>query len=113
MAITNYEKQALTGGTASALDSIDGALLLDNDMAFVTVGEVLYVYRLDDNLGGAESSPAIISPDTNAGNKRWVLQPTNVHTKAADSTLSGTPVVLTAIGSDGVTYRWKAYPTST
>ena len=113
MSVTVYEKEGLIGGTASALDSIDGALLLDGDLAFVTVAEVLYVYRLDDNLGGAESSPNIITPDVNPGNKRWVLQATNVHTKAADSTLSGTPVVLSAIGSNGVTYQWKAYPIST
>lgn len=74
MAITVYKKTLLTGGTSPALDSIDGAGLLDGDYAIVTVSNIDYAYILDDDLGGAESSPLIITPDTNPGNKRWVLQ---------------------------------------
>jgi len=72
--LTVYVRQALTGGAADALDGIDGASLLDNDMAIVTVSEISYIYRLDDNLGGGESSPRRILPDTNPGTKAWVLQ---------------------------------------
>ncbi|MHB8772955.1 MAG: hypothetical protein ACYC7J_18325 [Syntrophales bacterium] len=67
-------RTALTGGGASALDGIDGAGLLDGELAFTTVSSVLYVHLLDDDSGAAESSPNVISPDTNAGNKRWILQ---------------------------------------
>lgn len=74
MAITVYKKTLLTGGTSVALDSIDGALLLDGDYAIVTVSNIDYGYILDDDLGGAENSPLIIAPDVNPGNKRWVLQ---------------------------------------
>lgn len=74
MAITNYVKTALTGGTSAALDSVDGAPLLDGDRAFVCVANVLYYYLLDDDSAAAEASPRIISPDTNAGDKRWILQ---------------------------------------
>lgn len=73
MSVTVYKKTALTGGAASALDSVDGAGLLKDDMAFVTVSNYLYTYILDDANSSAESSPSIISPDTNAGTKRWVL----------------------------------------
>ena len=74
MAKTAYVKTALTGGGADALDSIDGAGLTNNDIAFVFVSNVEYNYILDADNGGAESSPDIIAPDTNAGDKRWVLQ---------------------------------------
>lgn len=67
-------KTALTGGAATALDSIDGALLLDGDVALAFVANVLYIYTLDDDSGAAESSPDIIAPDTNPGNKRWIMQ---------------------------------------
>ena len=69
-----YLKSALTGGAADALDSIDGNLLNNLDLAFVTVGGVVYTYVLNHDLTTAESSPGIISPDKNYGTKRWVLQ---------------------------------------
>jgi hypothetical protein len=68
------KKTALTGGGASALDGIDGAALQEGEFAFVMVSDVLYVYRLNATSGAAESSPNIIAPDANAGNKRWILQ---------------------------------------
>lgn len=74
MAVTVYKKTALTGGAAGSLDGIDGAGLLDADMAIVTVAGVIYEYILDDDDGGIESSPSRIIPDANAGNKRWLLQ---------------------------------------
>jgi len=70
-------KTGLTGGEATKLDSIDGATLTDNDVAFVNVANVQYIYRLDADSGAAESSPNIIAPDTNPGTKRWLLQGLN------------------------------------
>jgi len=72
---TLYKKTSLTGGGATALDGINGTGLLDGDFAFVMVGNLQYTYQLDDDSGAAESSPNIISPDVNAGTKRWILQP--------------------------------------
>lgn len=73
MASKMYFRQALTGGGASALDGIDGAVLADQDAAFVITDEWSYIYHLDADSDQAESSPQIIAPDINAGNKRWVL----------------------------------------
>ncbi|HBH13826.1 MAG TPA: hypothetical protein DDX29_12070 [Clostridiales bacterium] len=72
--VTVYVKTALTGGAAGALDSIDGAGLVDGDLAFVFASDVFYTYRLDDDSAASESSPSIIAPDANGGDKRWILQ---------------------------------------
>ena len=64
----------LTGGTAGCLDAINGALLSDGDKAIVSTATLVYFYNLDADSAAGESSPAIISPDTNAGDKRWLLQ---------------------------------------
>jgi len=72
-AANGYGATALTGGTAGCLDAINGATLLDGDKAFVTTTTTFYIYSLDDDSAAAESSPNIISPDTSAGDKRWIL----------------------------------------
>ncbi len=64
----------LIGGAAGDLDLIDGDLLADGDGAIVNVNGTAYSYHLDATSGAAESSPDVISPDTNAGTKRWILQ---------------------------------------
>ncbi len=64
---------SLTGGVDGSLDYINGAVLTDQDGALVITAAGTYSYILDDDLGGAESSPDIITPDANAGTKRWVL----------------------------------------
>lgn len=75
MANTVYmSKTGLIGGEATKLDSIDGAGLVDGDAAFVNVSNVQYIYRLDADSAAVEASPNIIAPDTNAGDKRWILQ---------------------------------------
>jgi hypothetical protein len=74
MSTTAYKKTTLVGGGAAALDGIDGAGLLDGDFAFVTLSNINYLYILDDDSAAAESSPDVISPDANAGNKRWIRQ---------------------------------------
>ncbi len=72
-----WSKTALTGGAAGALDSIDGTALQDGEVAHVFISDILYVYRLDVDSAAAESSPNIIAPDTNPGDKRWILQGLN------------------------------------
>ncbi len=75
MPATAYYAKGLTGGGADDLDFIDGAGLLDGDFAFVHTGTAFYFYWLDVDSAAAESSPDVISPDANAGVKRWILQP--------------------------------------
>ena len=67
-------KTTLTGGGATALDSIDGAGLTDGDIAHVYAAGGKYEYKLNATSGATESSPEVISPDANAGTKRWILQ---------------------------------------
>lgn len=69
-----YGCRSLTGGGDGALDSIDGSLLNDADAAIIYYNGDIYFYLLDDDSGASESSPDIISPDSNAGTKRWILQ---------------------------------------
>uniref|UniRef100_A0A6M3INS2 Uncharacterized protein n=1 Tax=viral metagenome TaxID=1070528 RepID=A0A6M3INS2_9ZZZZ len=74
MAKTVYIKTGLTGGTSTDLDGIDGSDLLDGDFCFVHItNNLCYFYLLDSDSGAAESSPTVISPDLNAGTKRWIL----------------------------------------
>ena len=67
-----YAAVGLIGGTTGMLDEIDGALLTDGDGALVITATAAYLYILDDDSDTAESSPLIISPDDNAGTKRWI-----------------------------------------
>lgn len=73
MSVNNYSFRALTGGGAGALDAINGTNLSNTDLAIGFVTDTLYVYWLDDDSGAAESSPDVIQPDSNGGNKRWIL----------------------------------------
>jgi len=63
-----------TGGTDGSLDDIDGTGLADGDVALVAEDGESYLYRLDADSALTEDDPKIISPDSNAGNKRWILQ---------------------------------------
>lgn len=70
----HFIRSALTGGIAGCMDAVDGALLAEGyTCAVITPAGVKYDYRLNATSGAAESSPGIITPDTNAGNKRWIL----------------------------------------
>lgn len=69
-----FYRTSLTGGASTALDGANGNQLTDGDLAMVADGTDIYHYRLDDSSGAAESSPSIISPDNDAGTKRWILQ---------------------------------------
>ncbi len=68
-----YGFTSLTGGGSGALDAIDGAALADGEMALGVVSGIAYVYQLDSDRAGAESSPRVVKPDTNADDKRWIL----------------------------------------
>lgn len=73
MANKVYGASSLTGGLTGALDAINGSIINEGDLAAVLVNDdQAYFYILDADSGVAESSPRIISPDTNAGNKRWI-----------------------------------------
>lgn len=75
MANKAYAAITLTGGGTGALDAIDGAGLVDGDLAFVidAVNNVVQLYTLNASVGGASSSPTLIPPSLNAGTKRWEL----------------------------------------
>jgi len=52
MALTRYKRTLRTGGTSNALDGIDGANLVDGDMAEVWQSDnVLRFYHLDADSG--------------------------------------------------------------
>jgi len=110
MSTTVYKKTALTGGTATDLDGINGTGLVDSDMAFVTVAGVLYTYILDDDSGAAESSPNIIAPDTNPGNKRWVLKNVSGISAPLTNLLSNSGF---SIWSNGTAENVRALPDAT
>lgn len=68
-----YGATSLIGGGSKALDSLDGADLVDGDGAIVIIDSISYIYHLDATSGIAESSPNVIIPDNNPGTKRWIL----------------------------------------
>ncbi len=74
MANNFYSATVLIGGGTGALDAINGTLLADGDAAMVQTDGTVYFYHLDAASGAAESSPDIITPDSNAGTKRWIKQ---------------------------------------
>lgn len=63
----------LIGGGTGAVDKINGSVLIDKNMFLTTKNGILYPHWLDDDSGDAEDSPHIISPDLDAGTKRWLL----------------------------------------
>lgn len=62
-----------TGGGLGALDKLDGSILNDKDAGVVITPSSFAPYSLDADSGAGESSPQIIAPNTNPGNKRWIL----------------------------------------
>jgi hypothetical protein len=100
MAVYDVQCNALIGGASGALDYVDGNSLSDGSKALVQTNGVAYLYRLNASSGAAESSPGIISPDSNAGTKRWILQGiylataqlasgTSINEFSTDGTLAG------------------------
>jgi hypothetical protein len=68
-----YPASDLIGGGIGALDAIDGSDLNEGDRAIVITSDSVYFYTLNSTSGASESSPDTISPDENAGDKRWIL----------------------------------------
>lgn len=68
-ATDTYFKNLTTGGTSTALDGVDGDDVADGDRAIVKGKH----YSLDASYSGSENDPFIISPDSNPGTKRWIL----------------------------------------
>jgi len=68
-----YKRTALTGGGDTALDGVASANLNDNDLAFVTLSQQIYIHIWDSTATGTESSPEKITPDDISGNGRWLL----------------------------------------
>ena len=101
-----YAATGLTGSSTGDLDTIDGADLADKDMAIVCDQTTIYFYVLDADSGAAESSPDVISPDANAGDKRWILQSIRVN----DITISDDIILATddvTIGDSGSPERHR------
>lgn len=82
--IAIFKLTGRTGGSVDKLDSIDGNTggpggtpLQQGDLAFVidAAHGVTHVYELDVDSGQAENDPYVITPDSNAGDKRWKLKP--------------------------------------
>lgn len=83
---TQLEVVAVRGGTMGSLyaygsltdlAALDGAVLADGDGAVVISDDGFFAYLLDASSGASENSPYVISPDTNAGSKRWLLKNPN------------------------------------
>ena len=74
MAYNFFGAVSLTGGGTGALDAIDGTSLKTGDGACVITSSGFYIFYLSASSGASESSPDVISPDANAGSKRWILQ---------------------------------------
>lgn len=98
-----YPYIALTGGGDGALDSLDGSLLKNGDGAVVIIPttNITYIYTLDEDSAADESSPTVIKPDSNAGDKRWVLTTYYVTNKSAY--LSDYATIADAIVAIGAT----------
>lgn len=91
MANNIYPAIVLIGGATGALDAVDGAGLADLDAAIVQTDGRVYFYHLDATSGATERSPYVITPDTNAGTKRWILQRNSTgYIRLHDSKASGT-----------------------
>jgi len=75
MAVNAYYRTALTGGGATALDSITIENLNDGDFALCSVSGDFYVYKMDITSGVDENSPYVIEPDDVATtDERWIQQ---------------------------------------
>ena len=68
-----YYRTVVNDGSAASLDALDGDDLNDGDRCFVMTSSLLYFYRLNASSGATEDDPTIITPNTNAGSKRWIL----------------------------------------
>ena len=92
-----YPCRGIDGDTSGTLDHIDGTGLLDNDVAFVVAqddasfGDIFMVYVLDADSNETEVIPFIVSPENNAGTKRWILVASG---SAPEYAVTSTPYTL-------------------
>ena len=68
-----YFRTGLVGDSPGNLDNLNGSRLGSNDIGITSESGEVYFHYLDENSGLPLSSPNIIPPSANAGNKRWVL----------------------------------------
>jgi hypothetical protein len=98
MAIKFYGAINAVGGTTGALDAIDGAGLNDGDTAFVvlTSGQTFrFILDADSGLSEDATYYSVVSPDSNAGTKRWIRVWSGGRTVMGDSTIDqGDPNVV-------------------
>jgi hypothetical protein len=101
-----YRRRGLTGGASGALDALDGANLANGDVAIVydPTTDGTYVYNLDSASGATEDSPAVISPNANAGTKRWVLTQA-VCTEQTVTGMAGSGTYVVTVNADGKLIR--------
>ena len=74
MPVTRFTTKLLGTAGDDSVDQIDGAILAVNDITICACvdDDTLYFYKVDES-GDAESSPDVIAPNLNAGNKRHKL----------------------------------------
>jgi len=105
MPVNVYNANALTGGTNTSLDGIDGSTLNNGDYCVTFTDTYIYVHYLNATSGAAESSPDVIAPDTNPGTKRWILKDFYLLNNSQLTTISGDIIsyvdtaIATATGS--------------
>ena len=75
MAISAFAAIKKIGGTAGCLDDIIHTNIADGDFAMVidAINNTNYYYTYESGNSDAESDPDTITPDSNAGDGRWVL----------------------------------------
>ena len=85
-----YNAKDFIGSCESCLDSINGTILKDGDRALiVTSSGKSALYHLDSDSGLTEDSTnyRVISPDSNAGDKRWIQEWSGGRVLIGDSTI--------------------------
>lgn len=67
---------SVLGGAEGSLDSVNGQNLFDGYKAEIITTTNTYFYTLDEDSAAAEdtTSYTVVSPDSNAGDKRWILE---------------------------------------
>jgi hypothetical protein len=90
-----YNATGLLGGTDGTLDSINGQNLFDGDKCIVVTTTNTYFYTVDEDSAVAEdtTSYTVVKPDSNAGDKRWVLESVSYDFTATALGNTGTPSV--------------------
>lgn len=71
MAAKVIVRSGLTGGTSGSLDYIDGDLLTDMAFAIVGIPPNVQFFYLDEDSAEEPDGITIITPVSNAGDKRW------------------------------------------